>query len=67
LETPRQIFPGVVGDDDERRPTTLVGHCHRMRFIGREKAGRRFIHSGSLIGQRASALIKGFGTGAKVA
>jgi hypothetical protein len=51
VETPRQIFPGVVGDDDERRSPTLVGHCDGLRFIGREKAGRRVIHWGSLIRQ----------------
>ncbi len=35
LETPRQIFPGVVGDNDERRSPTLVGHSDWLRFIGR--------------------------------
>ncbi len=52
LETPRQIFSGVIGDYDERGSPTLVGHCDRLRFIGREKAGRRVIHLGSLIRQR---------------
>jgi len=44
VETPRQISPGVVGDDDEGRSTTFVAHCEWLRFIGREQAGRGVIH-----------------------
>jgi hypothetical protein len=51
LQPPGQIFPGVVGDDDERRPPVLVGHRDGLRFIGREKAGRRIVHLSSLIRQ----------------
>jgi hypothetical protein len=58
LETPWQMFPGVVADDDKRRSPALVGHCDGPRFIGREQAGRRVIHLGSLIRQKPSTLIR---------
>jgi hypothetical protein len=31
LEAPRQIVPGVVGNDDQRRTAARVGHRDRAR------------------------------------
>ena len=46
VEAARQIFAGVIADDDERRAAILVGYGDGRRFIGREEAGRRAIHAG---------------------
>ncbi len=48
-KTPRQIVPGVIGGDDQRRSAALAGHRDGLRFVRREKPRRHVIHGASFV------------------